>query len=181
MHHKCQNVMWQRLFHLIPPSDDLCHKGQISFIVFLSRLWMGRSVYLFNTLIVIGDVVVFKNRHVVSSVLYVWVSMVASIILFCASNCSTKTGKAFFFITLWCHHLIHLCDAVVFAWMDVRVRHISYEKSFNMFVQHAILTTVGEFSTDKNCTPESKTITFKNTLSPCTTKAFKCLNSRPRV
>ena len=32
---------------------------------------MGRSVYLFNTLIVIGDVVVFKNRHVVSSVLYV--------------------------------------------------------------------------------------------------------------
>ena len=37
-----------------------------------------------------------------------------------------------------------------------------------------ILTT-GKFSTDKNCTPGSKIITFKNILSPCITKAFKCL------
>ncbi len=44
-----------------------------------------------------------------------------------------------------------------------------------MFVQHAILTTVGKFSTDKNCTPESKIIAFKNILYPCTIKAFKLL------
>ena len=42
-----------------------------------------------------------------------------------------------------------------------------YEKSFNMFVQHAILTTAGKFSADKNCTPESRIyMAFKNILSP---------------
>ncbi len=51
-----------------------------------------------------------------------------------------------------------------------------YEKSFNRFVQHATLTTVGKFSTDKNSTAGSRIIrplsrAFKNILSPCS-KAY---------
>ena len=52
--------------------------------------------------------------------------------------------------------------------------------SLSEFIQHSILTTLGKFL-DKNCTPESAIIAFKNILiSPCAIKAFKCY-SRPRV
>ena len=105
------------------------------------------------------------------SAIYVSVPMVASIILFCTSNGSTTTCKSFFVIILSCDHL---CDAVVFAWTGVW--HISFEKSFNRFVQHATLITVGKFSTDKNSTARSRIIrplsrAFKNILSPCS-KAY---------
>ncbi len=50
------------------------------------------------------------------------------------------------------------------------------DKSFNRFVQHTTLTTVGKFSTDKNSTAGSRIIrplsrAFKNILSPCS-KAY---------
>ncbi len=98
------------------------------------------------------------------SAIYVSVPMVASIILFCTSNGSTTTCKSFFV-------------AVVFACQNRRLTYsILYEKSFNRFVQHATLTTVGKFSTDKNSTAGSRIIrplsrAFKNILSPCS-KAY---------
>ncbi len=63
-----------------------------------------------------------------------------------------------------------------FDGLTSRFTYLVYEKSFIRFVQHATLTTVGKFSTDKNSIAGSRIIrplsrAFKNILSPCS-KAY---------
>ncbi len=72
----------------------------------------------------------------------------------------------------------HVITCVMQLFLPEQAFDISrtYEKSFNRFVQHATLTTVGKFSTDKNSTARSRIIrplsrAFKNILSPCS-KAY---------
>ena len=76
----------------------------------------------------------------------------------------------------------HVITCVMELFLPEQAFDISrYEKSFNRFVQHATLTTVGKFSTDKNSTAGSRIIrplsrAFRNILSPCSKAYLNQLN-----
>ncbi len=65
----------------------------------------------------------------------------------------------------------HVITCVMQLFLPEQAFDISrFEKAFNRFVQHATLTTVGKFSTDKNSTAGSRIIrplsrAFKNIIS----------------